>query len=366
MSSKTLACLAMILSAALATAPGSGNAQETLILSTVSSTGTNTSIGTAQILDDSAATNAPLFSAALGAFDALNSDTVHQNGFSLTSAGQAVSPQVFPYGSYFVSVGSAIDAVGHLASPSATNYFGFNETDGDAFRLNANATSPPGQGAEILLYDPNGNLVAIANGNGSDGLSSIVDFTVPTGDGGTWDAAITGSPSGMVGINYKLQLTLPFSGGSLFTTNVLGNGQSNGGLLGAYDVNANVGDNLHFNVNATATSELTELELFDADGNLVAIASGNGSDGLSSIIDFTVPDGDAGDWQIQVVEPSTTAYAYDLAIQGASGLGPVNPAAVPEASTWAMLLIGFAGAGFVASRRSGAGGPRRRKSALLR
>ncbi len=366
MSSKTLAWLAMVLSGACVALPGSGNAQETLVLSTVSSTGTNTSIGTAQILDDSAATNGPLFNAALAAFDVLNSDTVHQNALSLTSAGQPVSPESYPYGSSPVPVGSAIDAVGHLGSPSATNYFGFNESDGDAFQLNANATSPPGQGTELLLYDPNGNLVAVASGNGPDGLSSIVDFTVPTGDGGTWDAAITGSPSGMVGIDYKLQLTLPFSGSSLFTTNVLGNGQSSGDLLGAYDVSANVDDPLHFTVNATTPSQSTELLLFDPNGNLVAVASGNGPDGLSSIIDFTVPSGDAGDWQIQVVEPSTTAYAYDLAIQGATGLGPVNPAAVPEASTWAMLLVGFAGVGFGVSRRSGANGPRRRKSAPLR
>jgi hypothetical protein len=342
----------MILPSAFAALCSSGNAQETLVLSTVSSTGTNTSLGAAQLLDNSAATNGPLFSAALTAFDALNSDTIHQNASSLTSAGQAVSPEFFPYGSpTAVSVNSAIDAVGHLGSPLAANYFGFNESDGDSFQLNATAISPPGQGAQALLFDPLGSLVAIANGNAPDGLSSVIGFTVPGGFGGTWDAAITVSPSGTVGFNYKLQLSLPFSGESVFTTKVLGNGESNGALLGAYDVNAGVSDNLQFIVNATTPSQ-TELLLFDPTGNLVAIASGNGPDGLSSIIDFTVPSGDAGDWQIQVVEPFNAPYAYDLAIQGASGLGPVNPSPVPEASTWGMLLLGFAGLGVSVGRRA--------------
>jgi hypothetical protein len=103
MNLRTLASLALILPGAFAGLSGSGNA-ELLVLSTVSSTGTNTSLGAAQLLDNSDATILPLFSAALKAFDALNSDTVHQNASSLTTAGQAVSPEFslsqmarFPY-----------------------------------------------------------------------------------------------------------------------------------------------------------------------------------------------------------------------------------------------------------------------------
>ena len=96
---------------------------------------------------------------------------------------------------------------------------------------------------------------------------------------------------------------------------------------------------------------MDRVAAFQLDPNdiLVAVASGSGPDGLFSIIDFTVPSGDAGDWQIQVVEPSTTPYAFDLAIKGASAWGPVPPRS-PNILALAMLLIGFAGVGFVGYR----------------
>ena len=138
---------------------------------------------------------------------------------------------------------------------------------------------------------------------------------------------------------------------------MIGSGQEKDGSLGIYDVNANSADNLAFEVNATTPLTATELKLFDPNGNLVAVAAGNGSDGLSSIIDFTVPDGDPGEWRIEVapseILPVPQAYAYDLAIQGASGLGPVNPSPVPEPSTWALALAGLLGLGLVSWRRAG-------------
>jgi hypothetical protein len=138
---------------------------------------------------------------------------------------------------------------------------------------------------------------------------------------------------------------------------VIGSGQEKNGSLGAYNVNANAGDNLSFDVHATTPLTGTELLLSDPNGNLVAVAAQNGSDGFSSIIDFTVPSGDAGEWQIQVAPdpniPVPQAYAYDLAIQGFSGLGPVNPSPVPEPSTWVMAFVGFAGLGLMGFGRAG-------------
>ena len=136
------------------------------------------------MLDLSDATNAPLFGAALTAFNARNSDTVRQNATSFTPGGQLVSPQFFPFGGPSVPVNSNVAAVGHLTAngtAGATNYFGFAETAGAQIGLYGKATQPPNQGTELLLYDNNGNLVAIASGNAPDGLSSIIDFTVPTG-----------------------------------------------------------------------------------------------------------------------------------------------------------------------------------------
>jgi hypothetical protein len=53
----------------------------------------------------------------------------------------------------------------------------------------------------------------------------------------------------------------------------------------------------------------------------------------------------------------TIDYAYSaLTPQGAGGGGSITVTAVPEASTWAMMIFGFFGVGFMAYRR--ARGPR--------
>jgi hypothetical protein len=359
MQTQKLAALAAILGGAVAL-PASADAQQTFTLQTINSNGTNTSLGAAQMLDLSDATNAPLFGAALTAFNAKNSDTVRQNATSFTPGGQLVSPQFFPFGGPSVPVNSNVAVVGHLTAPGtagAINYFGFAETAGGQIGLSGKATQPPNQGAALLLYDNIGDLVALASGNAPDGRSSQIDFTVPTGTDGTWQAAITQGVSTTLPINYLLQLQMPYSALSQFTTNVIGSGQEKNGSLGAYDVNANAGDNLSFDVHATTPLTGTELLLSDPNGNLVAVAAQNGSDGFSSIIDFTVPIGDAGEWQIQVAPDANASpphpYAYDLAIQGFTGLGPVNPSPVPEPSTWVMAFVGFAGLGLMGFRRAG-------------
>ena len=363
MQAQKLSALAFLLSGAAAlSAPVA--AQETLTLQTIPSTGTNTSASTAQTIDLSDATNIPLFNAALAAFNAQNSDKIFQNQTSFSATGQFVSPELFPFGGPAVSVNSDVAVTGHLTASGtagSNNYFNFAETAGADISLYGTATSPPNQGTELLLFDPNGNLVAIASGNAPDGLSSIIDFTVPGGDGGEWQTAITQGITTTSPINYRLQFRTPYAALSLFTTNVIGSGEEKSGSLGTYDVNANAGDSLAFDVKANTASTATALLLFDPNGNLVAVASGNGGDGYSSLIDFTIPAGDGGEWQIQVSPnsylPTPQAYAYDLMIQGFSGLGPVNPTAVPEPRVWALLLLGFGGLGAAARLKKKASNP---------
>ena len=81
-----------------------------------------------------------------------------------------------------------------------------------------------------------------------------------------------------------------------------------------YSVNANAGDNLHFATTTPAggpnefiNNLYPELLLFDPNGNLVAVAAGNAADGRNSVIDFTVPSGDAGKWTIEVTPSPNTA-----------------------------------------------------------
>jgi hypothetical protein len=95
-------------------------------------------------------------------------------------------------------------------------------------------------------------------------------------------------------------------------------------------VSANAGDHLHFATstpsggpNEFANNLYPELLLYDPNGNLVAIANGNAADGRNSVIDFTVPQGDAGSWIVEVTpSPSTatpTAGEYGLLVTGATG-----------------------------------------------
>jgi hypothetical protein len=145
--------------------------------------------------------------------------------------------------------------------------------------------------------------------------------------------------------NYDLRFTSPLS----YSTNVLGS-FPNAADSGFYSFGANAGDNLNLLVNSTSpTGEPTELLLFDPNGNLVAIAEGNGGDGLSSLIEFTVPSGDAGNWTAEVADPGSALYKYDFQLQGATGTGPVNPPApiaTPEPSLSAFLGVSLLGLAF--------------------
>jgi methionine-rich copper-binding protein CopC/protocatechuate 3,4-dioxygenase beta subunit len=115
-----------------------------------------------------------------------------------------------------------------------------------------------------------------------------------------------------------------------------------------YSVNTNAGDNLHFATSTPAggpgefiNNFYPELLLYDPNGNLVAIANGNASDGRNSLIDFTVPDGDAGKWTIEVTAspstPTPTSGEYGLLATGATGA--VSPFAVTSTNPATGALI---------------------------
>ena len=89
--------------------------------------------------------------------------------------------------------------IGHLdANTNDYYYVPANVGDQLAFSTSTPTSGPPeiqnGFYPELLLYDPNGNLVAVASGNASDGRNSIIDFTVPSGDAGQWGIEVTASP----------------------------------------------------------------------------------------------------------------------------------------------------------------------------
>jgi len=249
---------------------------------------------------------------------------------------QPVSPQYYAY-----------DVLGSINTVSTPNeFFSYHLNSGDQLATYVQTGHPATQSPEALLYDPNGNLVAVAAGNASDGSSSIIDFTIPNGDAGNWTSQVTTSPNlPPANFNFDLRISGPFL---KYQTDVLGTYDSTD-HSGFYAVAANAGDNLQFFAKA-GTPGATELLLYDPNGNLVAVAAGNASDGISSIIDFTVPGGDTGNWSAEVTgSPNVSGpnfFNYDLQISGATGLGPINPlagAVVPEPSSLLLTATGVLG-----------------------
>ena len=272
------------------------------------STGTNLTLGTAQNL-----TLAPDLVIAQVA-----------PNFTLATA-QPVSPQFMAY-----------DVLGTINATHTQEYFGFGANLNENINMLLRPVNPTTQLTELLLYDNLSNLVAIASGNYVDGVSSTIQFFVPAT--GTWYAQVTSQPSPAT-YQYDLRFFSPLA--TPYTTDVIGN-FNNVTKPNFYSISVNQSDHLHFDLMPTTVGQPTELLLYDNNGNLVAIASGNGSDGLSSVIDFTVPFGEGGNWTAEVATQNSSLYRYDLLIQGDTGVGPVNPfsppAAVPEPSS--LLLMG--------------------------
>jgi hypothetical protein len=82
------------------------------------------------------------------------------------------------------------DVLGSLTSAHPQEFFSFNVNAGAPIAMEVSSSVPAPEPTELLLYDQDGNLVAIAAGSASDGSSSIINFTVPGGGAGTWTAAV--------------------------------------------------------------------------------------------------------------------------------------------------------------------------------
>jgi hypothetical protein len=226
-------------------------------------TGANTSLATAQLLSEP---------------DLI----VHQStpNYSLQTA-QLVSPQYY-----------AADALGAVTRATPQEFFSVTASAGQNINLQVASTGGVAQPTELLVYDPHGNLVAVAAGNGSNGLSSVIQIAVPNGDGGRWVTEVTSSPNGNPAtdsFNYDLRVASPIS----YSTDVLGN-LNNPNNAGFYAISPNS-------------------------------------------------------------NPKTDLFNYDLNIRGASGLGPINPqatAAAPEPMYFPLVALVVAGVGVVTRCRA--------------
>ena len=337
---------------------------QTLSVATIISNGSNTTLATAQLIAPSSPSTIAAAQADFAAFGQLNSDTVHQvsPNFSLGTA-QPVSPQFFPYGAPSVGVSTVLSVEGTIAPSSTAEYYKFNVTAGQAINLAAYAGVTT-RSVEVQLFDNNGNLVEAANGNGSPG-QSLVSYTANQTQAGTWTVGVTTTDGNPAPLSYNLQFPVPGGGTSLFTTNVLGSGAASpsDGNLGYYSFNTNAGDQLTLAVSSLpSASQAVELSVYDPNGSLFAFANGNQANGLSSIVNFVTPSGNGGNWIAEVAPGNgISPFPYDLTIQGASGLGPVNPrpsVSVNEPQSGALLVIGLIAIAVIRCDRKSAAGQR--------
>ena len=71
------------------------------------------------------------------------------------------------------------DVFGSIHAGIRQEFFTFPLSPGNQLAAFVQADNPAMQFPQLLLYHNNDNLVAIANGNASDGSSSLIDFQVP-------------------------------------------------------------------------------------------------------------------------------------------------------------------------------------------
>ena len=153
--------------------------------------------------------------------------------------------------------------------------------------------------------------MAYSSPDATNYTAGLNNFVAP--DDGTYYVQMTGDPGAQFnlvvtrGADFNTQPANQYPSAQDITATELSGDNKLGGVLGYlttsdgtdyYSVNVNAGDNLAFTTTTPAggpgefVNNLDpELLLFDANGNLVAIAAGNAPDGRNSVIDFTVPAG---------------------------------------------------------------------------
>jgi len=225
--------------------------------------------------------------------------------------------------------------------------------------LDITLTSPdlgPSQGTELLLFDGQGNLVAVAAGNGNNG-SSVLTYTPTTG--GDWTVAVTNNGSGTYNFNLGIN---GYSGTGMPVLEQAFSGQTSPATQQFTDVliPTNGGDTLNLNATSPdlASGDTTGLLLFDNNGNLVAVAAGDGPNG-SSLLNYQVPGGDAGLWTAEVEDLSSTAYNYNLSVYGETAGDPyleyptTTTTTTPEPGSFGLVLLGLAVFSFCVKRFAG-------------
>ena len=316
-------------------------------------------------------------SALLTAFVTLSMSSAH-SAEVLTPAGMALGFSLTTFASGFPTtgvgpLGMAVNSDGNVivnSSANGLNYV-FHNADGQTPASAISSTPSPGfppayafsngsvwgsTGFSPAAGQPSGQLVKF-NNNGTVAAT----YNVPVSNG-LWTNPVNGhllgaSGSGIVNINVSGAtptftvvtnnssdgVTVSPDGTTVYTTGVAGYNIATGALVygpffvpgGPDGMGIITGGALNGDIIVNTNSD--GIWLLDALGNETQIASG-GSRG-----DYTAPDYTNGSL---FVTQSDSILRLSLA-----GAGIGSPGSVPEPSTWVMMILGFAGVGFMAYRR---------------
>lgn len=161
------------------------------------------------------------------------------------------------------------------------------------------------------------------------------------------------------GVTVMFTLCLMLSG-ALWADSLTGTASTSSPAV--FLIPTNAGDDLFLSVSSVPSGTLTELNLFDPLGDLVASESGNGSDHFSSVI--FPPDNPylalmSGIYTLEVVDPGSSAYNFSLQIEGNTAGTPCVSTnfhscaiSTPEPSSFALWLLPLIALAIFRSRRS--------------
>jgi hypothetical protein len=267
-------------------------------------------------------------------------DPAPPGGFPNNSIASATA--IDPYANNFAGDDSRTAVLGNIpsaqASPSSSSpFYSFEVNQGESASIALQSLG--GDNVSFTLLDDAGDVIGYSSPDASNYTAGLNNFVAPYD--GTYYVQISGEPGAQFnlvvtrGADFNTQPANQYPSAQNITATELSGENKLGGVLGYlqrangtdyYSVNANAHDNLAFTTTTPSggpglfgNTLDTELLLFDPNGNLVAIAAGNAPDGRNSVIDFTVPSGDAGTWTIAVTSPDGTSGEYGLLATGATG-----------------------------------------------
>jgi hypothetical protein len=262
---------------------------------------------------------------------------------------------------YNPAVLSQTTAAGYINSYTAyTNLLKANSTANPANTTLAIAVANLGTGNSGLpIYSTSANLKALGLTTASGNLNSAGI----AGTGGVYDAIVTignlsflsngpgNNSQGISVVEHAINEVL--GGGASGSTLGTGNANTALGGLDLFRYQSSGPTIAGITSTPSYTSSHNAVVGFSVDGGLTGIAQFNQEGGGSDFGDFA----NVGSCQIQAAFYCGTSRVYsttspEFLMMESLGFDPVtNTGAVPEPSTWAMMILGFVGIGAITYRR---------------